>query len=558
MKQIFSLLCTLALCAMVAVGCSDDNDDAVKKTYTVTFDSQGGSAVSAQTVKEGEKVAEPAAPTKAGVVFGGWYTSTDYAKAWDFDKSVVTEDITLYARWASKTFTVSFDTNGGTPIESQEVAEGGLIANLPIPVKDGSAFAGWYTDKGLTTKFNENTPITGNTTLYAKWTEVTLTALQELVEQSYSLKSDNYTDDSYDKMIQKRDAARNIISKENPTAKEIATAYQDLSKAISELIELPKRITVALSISPQPIDGIIYINPTLYQEGYDFSINAYGVDSDNEESTNSKVIFEYNGLEDWAIERSGEESGTDKIYKSDNYLSFIPKIDLDANAQIDITIKSADNTALAQKITLKVINSNDAKSKFLSIINGLPAISEVNWDNFEEIDNLLDGAYDLYNSLSESDRAIEEVRNAYNKINKYWDAIDMYWKVNYTFEGNTCIIEDERYSYVADGSFPAGTYTLQWESNGIDENGNPEYYQSRLTLKADKTYETHERISNSADGKNPTDWSKDSDGEYKYTGNQTNGGVLYMHQIHYYDDDYYEPVITKAIFKLHKKVKVRK
>lgn len=560
MKQILSLLCIVAMCAMITISCSDENDETTK-TFTVTFDSQGGSSVSVQTVAEGEKVTEPASPTKEGVVFGGWYTSTDYTKAWDFSKNVITENITLYARWASKTFTVTFNTNGGASIESQEVAEGGLLANLPIPVKDGSAFDGWYTDKELTVKFDAGTPITANTTLYAKWTDITLTTLRDLIQETYSIESYNYTEESYNKMIQKRTAAENVLNKENPTAKEIATAYQDLSKAVSELVALAKRPTVALSIYPQPIDGIIYINPTIYQEGRMFEINAYGIDSDNEESTNDKVIFEYNGLEDWAMERSGEEAGKEKIYKSDNYLSFIPKTNLKADAQIDITIKSADNTSLVQKVTLKVINSNDAKSKFLSMINGLPEISGINWDNFEAIENQLEGAYNFYNSLSEADKAIEEVINAYNKIEQYWQALENYWKMNYTFEGNTCILDGERCTYSPNGNFPAGTYTTEWnnENEGY-ENGVHYYYQNQITLKADKTYEMYERSSTNVNGTNPTDWVKSSDGEYKFTGNQINGGVIYMHEIHDYDNDNDDtPAITKAMFTSHaQKIKMRK
>ena len=54
--------------------------------YTVTFDSQGGSAVNSQTVARGGKVIEPTAPTKTGYTFGGWYKEPGCTNAWDFDK----------------------------------------------------------------------------------------------------------------------------------------------------------------------------------------------------------------------------------------------------------------------------------------------------------------------------------------------------------------------------------------------------------------------------------------------------------------------------------------
>ncbi|HBY65922.1 MAG TPA: hypothetical protein DEG42_06070, partial [Acholeplasmataceae bacterium] len=69
--------------------------------YTVTFDSTGGSAVASVEVEENLTVEEPADPTKTGYVFVGWFTSDSVASGdeWDFEVDLVTEDITLYARW---------------------------------------------------------------------------------------------------------------------------------------------------------------------------------------------------------------------------------------------------------------------------------------------------------------------------------------------------------------------------------------------------------------------------------------------------------------------------
>ena len=69
------------------------------ETYTVSFDLQGhGDAIDAQTVNEGDKATEPAAPTADGYEFGGWYTDSACTAAYDFD-TAVTADITLYAKW---------------------------------------------------------------------------------------------------------------------------------------------------------------------------------------------------------------------------------------------------------------------------------------------------------------------------------------------------------------------------------------------------------------------------------------------------------------------------
>lgn len=85
---------------------SQRNDD----LFTVKFDSDGGSAVNAVTVKSGEKIPEPKSPVKATLekqyAFKGWYYQD---KKWDFENDVVTENITLTAKWElTGDFTVGF------------------------------------------------------------------------------------------------------------------------------------------------------------------------------------------------------------------------------------------------------------------------------------------------------------------------------------------------------------------------------------------------------------------------------------------------------------------
>ena len=88
----------IAACfALLAVFTSCEKDD---KTFTVTFNSNGGSAVEAQIVKQGEKATKPANPTKGSYSFGGWFTDNDtFANEWNFAVSTITADVTLYAKW---------------------------------------------------------------------------------------------------------------------------------------------------------------------------------------------------------------------------------------------------------------------------------------------------------------------------------------------------------------------------------------------------------------------------------------------------------------------------
>ena len=67
-------------------------------------------------------------------------------------------------------YTVTFNTYGGTEISSVEVEEGNTVSRpASDPTKDGKVFGGWYSDETCSSEFNFNTPITANTTIYAKW-----------------------------------------------------------------------------------------------------------------------------------------------------------------------------------------------------------------------------------------------------------------------------------------------------------------------------------------------------------------------------------------------------
>ena len=72
---------------------------------------------------------------------------------------------------STKRYTVSFNTNGGNKITSQTVAKDNSVKEPTAPIKENFEFAGWYTDKELTTKYNFMEKVTKSFTLYAKWTE---------------------------------------------------------------------------------------------------------------------------------------------------------------------------------------------------------------------------------------------------------------------------------------------------------------------------------------------------------------------------------------------------
>ena len=83
------------------IGKTEEEEPTTPKEYTVTFNSNGGSAVSSQVVVEGNKVSKPTNPTKEGYTFGGWHLDAELKTEYDFDKTI-TSDITIYAKWNKK------------------------------------------------------------------------------------------------------------------------------------------------------------------------------------------------------------------------------------------------------------------------------------------------------------------------------------------------------------------------------------------------------------------------------------------------------------------------
>ncbi len=163
------ILCVMLLLAVVF------SFTACAKEFTVAFDLAGGSGeIAAQTVKNKKLAEEPAAPTKADYTFDGWYNGN--AK-WDFS-TPVTGDTTLVAKWTPVEYTITYEVNGGTNASSNpakytvETRPASLAA--PTAPADYYAFGGWYTDAACTNEVALAT-ITGNITVYAKWTLVDYT-----------------------------------------------------------------------------------------------------------------------------------------------------------------------------------------------------------------------------------------------------------------------------------------------------------------------------------------------------------------------------------------------
>lgn len=145
-----------------------------KVNYTVTFDVDGGSDVTAKTVMNGKTLAKPADPTKEGYEFVGWYTDADYTTSFVFDATPIKENLTLYAKYAkesAKEYAVKLVVDGET-LERKETI-GAVAQDLPTPKKEGATFVGWwksdYEDASRLTAQYKGGTLTEDTTLYAVW-----------------------------------------------------------------------------------------------------------------------------------------------------------------------------------------------------------------------------------------------------------------------------------------------------------------------------------------------------------------------------------------------------
>lgn len=121
----------------------------------------GDSEYAKQVLPSGTLATRPDAPAATpGYTFGGWNKAD--GTAWDYASDKVTDNITLYAKWAANTYTITFDTAGGSEIAPITQEYGTVITAPEAPTREGYTFIGW--DKEIPT-----TMPTENMTVTAQW-----------------------------------------------------------------------------------------------------------------------------------------------------------------------------------------------------------------------------------------------------------------------------------------------------------------------------------------------------------------------------------------------------
>ena len=164
LNQVVNLDATLTLYPVWAANVS---------TVTYNYDgATGGNSAATATFATGGTAITLPTPTKTGYTFAGWYTTSGFTTQVTGPISP-TSDLTLYAKWTTGSFTITYTYNGATGGNSSATATyvtGSPGVTLPTPTKTGYTFAGWYAESVFTTQVTGAQTPTSNITLYAKWT----------------------------------------------------------------------------------------------------------------------------------------------------------------------------------------------------------------------------------------------------------------------------------------------------------------------------------------------------------------------------------------------------
>lgn len=169
------------------------------KTYTVSYNNNTSDTVSNmpsnQTKTHGTALTLASnVPTRQNYDFLGWSTSSTGSTAnyQPGGQYTTNANITLYAVWKLKTYTITFNPNGGTVSPStKEVSYGSAYGSLPTPTRPGYTFDGWFTTAEGGTKVTASTVLTESSdkTVYAHWSqmgELTLpSGIQTIDEESF-------------------------------------------------------------------------------------------------------------------------------------------------------------------------------------------------------------------------------------------------------------------------------------------------------------------------------------------------------------------------------------
>ncbi|MDR0523841.1 MAG: InlB B-repeat-containing protein [Candidatus Methanoplasma sp.] len=141
-------------------------------TYAVTFDALNESAPwTVRGIESGSTISKPADPSRDGHDFAGWYRDQTFDTQWNFSTDRVYGDMTLYAKWSGRSYTVTFDSTGGTAVaKAEELSYGQLVPKPADPSRERFAFTGWFKEPACSNAWDFGSErVTKDMTLYAGW-----------------------------------------------------------------------------------------------------------------------------------------------------------------------------------------------------------------------------------------------------------------------------------------------------------------------------------------------------------------------------------------------------
>ncbi len=152
----------------------DDIDGIVevyaKWLYQIVYIMNGGNLNDFdEYIKAGDSLENLPEPTKFQSTFLGWFDELNEKIE---DGFIPTDNMELVANWETNKYTITFDSKGGSSVDSITKEYDTEIGELPTPTKANYVFEGWYVDDTYETKITEDTLVLEDTTYVARWVPV--------------------------------------------------------------------------------------------------------------------------------------------------------------------------------------------------------------------------------------------------------------------------------------------------------------------------------------------------------------------------------------------------
>ena len=165
---------TLTVSAIWGDAVSEATVTVLREFYTITYHLDGGenNPANPEVYPVTDKSVSLLPPVKEHYDFAGWFRDEQFETSFT-DETECSGDLDLYAKWTPAKYCLTFDVNGGEELEeaSKEVIYNEPIGELPVCLKDGYEFIGWFLSADGSDMVNEDTVCEGDMTVYAHWME---------------------------------------------------------------------------------------------------------------------------------------------------------------------------------------------------------------------------------------------------------------------------------------------------------------------------------------------------------------------------------------------------